>query len=508
VSFTWRLGAEIARGAKPAWLRPSPTLWLLAAITMLALAVQIRYGVKTDVSWNITLAEKVLDGQRPNIDFFEINPPLSYLLYAPPALAARLTGTSPEFMVDLFCFLCAAVSLGLAGLTLIRSGVVTREAIARFAIVGAATLLLLPAQTFGQREHIAVMASLPCLAALATWAARRRFDLWLSVVAGFGAGVAMAIKPPFALFFLLNLFFLAVRAGWRALFLRVELYVALAVVVFYWIGVALWCPAFFDFTAPIVRDIYLPVRRPLIAFLCDPNLAVWLAVCVVFIFAFGKRLNEPLIATPALASLGAMGAYLIQGKLWVYQGYPALAFAALALGPPVLESLAGMREAIDASMRMIVAAASVAFLTLGGFWFEANADKRELERAVAAIAPHPKLLTIGADISIGHPLTRRIQGVWVGSTFGLWITDMSSLALEHDPPLEEARRYQDYLRFDRETLVADIVNKKPDAILIASNAWLGWANRHADVAAALADYQLRETADDVMVYARTSQEGR
>jgi hypothetical protein len=59
-----------------------------------------------------------------------------------------------------------------------------------------------------------------------------------------------------------------------------------------------------------------------------------------------------------------------------------------------------------------------------------------------------------------------------------------------------------------ETLVADIANKKPDVILIASNAWLEWAQRHADVATALADYQLRETADDVMVYARANQEGR
>jgi hypothetical protein len=108
VSFSLRLGAEAARGARPAWLRASPTLWLLAAITMLALAVQIRCAVETDVSWNITLVEKILDGQRPNIDFFEINPPLSYLLYAPPTLAARLSGTSPEFMVDLFCFLCGA----------------------------------------------------------------------------------------------------------------------------------------------------------------------------------------------------------------------------------------------------------------------------------------------------------------------------------------------------------------------------------------------------------------
>ena len=62
--------------------------WLISAIVLASIALQIHLGVNPDTSWNITLAEKVLDGERPNIDFFEINPPMSYFIYVAPTLAA------------------------------------------------------------------------------------------------------------------------------------------------------------------------------------------------------------------------------------------------------------------------------------------------------------------------------------------------------------------------------------------------------------------------------------
>jgi len=485
-------------------LRAARAPWPLAAIVLLAVAAQIHLGVNTDTSWNITLAERVLDGQRPYIDFIEINPPSSFLLCLLPTLAARLIGLKPEFMVDLACFVSAGVSLWLAAVILARAGLVARAGGARLALVGAAALLLLPAGAFGQREHIALMASLPCLAALAVWAARGRVEPAFSILAGVGAGVALSIKPHFALFFLPALVYLASRRGWRAV-IHIEPFVALAVVAAYWVAVAIWFPAFFERAAPMVRDIYLPVRRPLTAVLCDPILANWLALNALLAFAGRKRLAEPLVAVPALASLGAMAAYLIQDKLWPYQGYPAIAFAALALGPLALDSLARLEEPRRA--RTVVAAASAVTLTIAGFWLASSADKPELERAVAALAPHPRLLAIGSDIAIGHPLTRRVHGVWVGSVSGLWMTDMSSYALQQGAVGEEANRLESYLRLDREGLVADIVNKQPDAILIANDSWLAWARRHADVAAALADYELRETANNVMVYTRVKGEG-
>jgi hypothetical protein len=479
------------------------------AILSLAVAVQMYLGLNTDTSWNITLVEKLLAGERPYIDFIEINPPASFLLCLAPTLAARFVGVTPEFMLDLFCFASAGASLGLTWIILKQGDVMSRNAEARLAVIAAIVLLLLPARAFGQREHIAVIACLPCIATLVVWASHGRLAPLLSVLAGVGAGVALAIKPHFVLFFLPVLIYLVRRAGWRVLVIHPEIYNALAVAALYWIAVFAWFPSFFDRAASMARDVYLPVRRPLAELLCDPTFVIWIVFGVLLALLARKRLLAPPVAVPALASLGAMAAFVIQGKLWPYQGYPAIAFATLALGPLVLEVLGAPRRAGDGPLRLAVPIVSILALALAGAWLGSGVDRPELERAVAAISPHPKLLAIGSDIAIGHPLTRRVGGVWVGSLAGLWVTDMSSYALDQNPVSEQARdRYEAYLRFDRETLVKDIVSKKPDVILVASDLWLAWARSHPDVAAALADYNLRATADNIMVYGRATTVGR
>jgi hypothetical protein len=490
---------DAAERASPGWPRMARLFLPLMAIALLAAAAQIYWGANPDTSYGLTEAEKMLDGQRPYVDFLELNPPLLFLLPLGPTLVARFIGATPELLFDLFCFGAAGFSLWLSWSVLVGGGV-ARASGARFVIVAAVVLLLLPARAFAQREHIALITALPCVAALAVWSARGQAPPLFSILAGLGAGVTLSIKPHFALFFLLPFFYLVRRAGWRAAVIRIELQAALAVVVLFWISTIVWFPAFLERMAPMTRDIYLPARMPVATLLHDPVLIDLGVFGALLAFAPRKRWAEPLIAVPALASLGAMATYLIQGKLWPNHGYPAIAFAALALGPLVLESLTTLRDARDAKMQLAIAAACAITIALGGYWLSTGVDAPELERAVAAIGPHPKVLAISPFVQTGHPLTRRVHGVWVGSVGSLWITDMASRALESSPI--DAGKQEKYLRLDRETLAADIVNRKPDAILIAGNSWLAWAQSHPDVAAALAEYHLRETADHTMVYAR------
>ena len=94
---------------------------------------------------------------------------------------------------------------------------------------------------------------------------------------------------------------------------------------------------------------------------------------------------------------------------------------------------------------------------------------------------------IGADIALGFPLTRSIGGEWVGTYPFLWVTDTIAYWRDRGEGAQGAE-FDGLLRADRETLVADIKRKRPDAILVADAVWKNWAFSHADVAAALADY--------------------
>ena len=64
--------------------------WLPLAL-ILAAAIVVRHfvGANTDVSWEITLSEKILDGQRLYTDLIELNPPASTFLYLPAVALAR-----------------------------------------------------------------------------------------------------------------------------------------------------------------------------------------------------------------------------------------------------------------------------------------------------------------------------------------------------------------------------------------------------------------------------------
>ena len=58
--------------------------WLpLALILAAAIAVRHFVGANTDASWEITLSEKILDGQRLCTDLIELNPLVSTFLYLP-----------------------------------------------------------------------------------------------------------------------------------------------------------------------------------------------------------------------------------------------------------------------------------------------------------------------------------------------------------------------------------------------------------------------------------------
>jgi len=95
--------AQTGDGGLAVSARPYDALrtWLpFALILAAAMAVRHFVGANSDVSWEITLSEKILDGQRLYVDLIELNPPASTLLYLPAVALARAFGLTPEIVVD------------------------------------------------------------------------------------------------------------------------------------------------------------------------------------------------------------------------------------------------------------------------------------------------------------------------------------------------------------------------------------------------------------------------
>jgi hypothetical protein len=508
----------------------------LLVIAIAAMLLQWRFGLLGDVSWLITVDEKWLDGATPYRDIIEINPPASLMLYWPAVALARVLGVAPEVTVAAFGFISIAAGLGLAAAILDRAGLLDR-----LGALGASLVLIvfavMPGQSFDERDHLAAIYGLPFLAVSAARAARAPLDPRLALLAGLGVGVMAAIKPPFALVAIVLLPYLVRRVGVVPLLKAVEYYAAAAIGLAY---VAIVPHAFPDYVAnvlPIGIGLYAPIREPIASLLAAPQslLAFVLVICAVRLARDDP--GDPLVAIPALAGLGAFAAYLVQGKGWLYQAYPALAFFALAAGvalaraPQPKSRLALGALAFAATALALLALdrwpAPLAFVAAGagaalasilegrsgaapiaemgvaaalgaacGLYALNGIETPAIARALASLGPHPTVASLSESLAFGHPMVRRVGGVWAQSVPSLWITTAARRRMDENPgDAALVERMRAYIDADRDRLVADLNRYRPDALLVGrlDTRFHQWVWNDPKITAARADYRLFAT---------------
>ena len=76
-----------------------------------------------------------------------------------------------------------------------------------------------------------------------------------------------------------------------------------------------------------------------------------------------------------------------------------------------------------------------------------------IARALASLGPHPTVASLSESLAFGHPMVRRIGGVWAQSVPSLWITAAARRRIDEnpgDPALAERMRV--YIDADRDRL--------------------------------------------------------
>jgi hypothetical protein len=481
-------------------------VWLLpAAVVVGAILLRVRALENADVSWLLTLAEKLLDGSR---DYIEVNPPGAIFAYIPAVWLARTFGISPESASDVVVFLLAAISLGLASLILgprhvdLRGRpVVTAGAVA--------TLLVLPIYTFGEREHLCVLLILPWAAAIVARIEGRIANKSLLVSAGLACALCVMVKPHF----ILVVGVLSCALAWRmrtawALF-TLENCIAASLLALY--GAILWTefPEFLSQTMPLVTAVYVPNRLDIPSMLLDSGSILWM--CIIAMIAVAGAFRRCDVLTGVLLTMSAVSyfSFLLQGKGWPYQSYPAISFAFLALVIQLdrVEESVPSRGLGIAALNLLFA---IAIFCAGLVWFNVQYPRhtQAIVETIEKIAPRPTIAMIGGDMSVGFPITRLVQGTWAQRAVSRWMAAnayriRTELSVAPDVAAAMAR----YETLDRSMLRDDIVSKRPDILLVEADPtqsfdWLVWARADPQLAAALDDYDLVKQIDDVQIWRR------
>ncbi|WP_398475881.1 hypothetical protein [Tardiphaga sp.] len=476
----------------------------LALAGLFAAAIWLRQvlAANTDVSWLLTAGERVLNGGRLYTDVLETNPPMSVLAYLPAIVLSRMTGLAAETIVDALVFLGILASLTFCTLLLRRHAGFTGARGWVLLLLAFAALAILPTHTFGQREHIALIALLPFLATLIDRITGGVPPRWLAVAAGFGAAVTLAFKPHFALAVYVPLAVVGsvTRTSWRVLLLPEHVAAAVAGLLYVIVTATLW-PQFFTDILPLLRDVYVPVKPPLMALLEKPAVSLW-AIALLAIVALHRRHRLSPSLTLLMATSAAFAvAFMLQGKGWPYQSYPAIALALFALGYALTSETGASRIwRLGGSLLLL------ALFVRSMLWFDTSFDALPLQQRVAQLGQKdPAVLAITAEPGIGHPLTRAIGGTWVSRQQGLWI-DTYLNVMRRDGMLDQARDYmlQRYVQRERERLIADIRHMPPTILIVDDLTGHGsdWLKAHPDVAALLTDFELVDTVNKVGIFTR------
>jgi hypothetical protein len=272
----------------------------------------------------------------------------------------------------------------------------------------------------------------------------------------------------------------------------------------YAVSVGLFFPAFIRDMLPLVAAVYLPVRISLLVVLAW---AIKCCVPPVFLLRIAEpsRRPDPMPLLLLLASAGFAIALVIQGKVWPYHVFPTLTLALLALiGGLVEAGLAGRVPLLAPRMLAAILGGGI-ILGYAAYLFSVHTHPALLIEEVRKLAlTKPKILAVTSDISLGHPLTREVDGQWVDRYAAHWITMNADLILNDGRTLTPAGRakVEAYVAADKAALIADIEQHQPDIILVEESWWKPWSDRTPDVSAALLAYRPIKTIEDTIIMQR------
>lgn len=180
-------------------LAPLPVLLLLAALyTFVWSNLYLNTYLNTDFGWLFTCLERYLSGGTYTQNFYETNPPLSFLIYLPAYALYAYTNVFPLLGI-VITFFAATVIVGF--LLWHQMGLYGFSSEMRLALLGAAlfSTTWLFHEAFGQKDHLIFLFFLPyTLMQIGIIAQKKLSKPLTAFIAALGA-LAVCIKPHYIL---------------------------------------------------------------------------------------------------------------------------------------------------------------------------------------------------------------------------------------------------------------------------------------------------------------------
>ncbi|HEU5039987.1 MAG TPA: hypothetical protein VFT84_04140, partial [Gemmatimonadales bacterium] len=508
------------------------TLAVGCVLVLLEVLPQLASRTSPDVSWLLYTAERMLAGERLYVDLIETNPPLIVWLNLPPVLLSHLLGVPAAALYQLLVAGLGAASVLACAHLLGRA--LEGETGLRHYVTAATVFVLFPLvrTNFGQREHLALILTLP-LAGLAAVRLRRVVVPPRSaIVIGVAAAVGIALKPYFVLPWLALEATVRVGGG-QGLKMLPETLAIVATGAIYVVLAILLAPAYWQL-APLIAGAYFDyLRNPLaVTALVGEGAAPVAAVLVIGLLLRRHARHPALWSSLAALTVGYYGAAVAQQKGWEYHFYPAFASSALLLA---LMAVDVRRPLGTLGRRAAAAAAGAGTATLlavavSGCIAQAIAPRAlryELDPSLPALLPiverkasEGPVMVLSWSAASAYPLIPdagarsglRFNFLWmVGSLYGAAVVRPEPLRYRSRAEMSPVERYLN------DAVAEDLVTHRPALLIVLAPApddprWglrridlLTYFQRDQRFAAGFSRYRYVATAGQYWVFERLAE---
>lgn len=394
------------------------TYWpeIMAAIVLLVGWLMI-YGMSLshDVVWQMWIARQLIGGSKLYVDILELNPPLWFWMAVPAEYMAQTLQMTANNAIITAILTYAGVSLALFAAT------ITKEAPSRRAILlvsAAAIMLLINLEQFAQREHLALIGSLPYVALIARRADGARVPFAVAAMIGGMAAFGFALKHYFvAVPILLELWLiLRLRRSWSPF--RSELIVLACLAVAYAFAVIFWTPEYFRVILPMLLAAYNDFGLPFWMQFWSLYVAYW-AICAVLLLISRKDAATSLTWASALGAAGFVFSYFAQQKGWSYHALPAIGLAVFSVCSMLMSEHSGISILRRAVLIPFVAIAPM-FISVRWGPYD-NAGKDMLRSLAYKPAPGSSVVMLTTNPSRIWPMVESEGYIWPSRHFSFWM---------------------------------------------------------------------------------------
>lgn len=450
-------------------------------LVLLAAGALLRMPPNHDVAWYVYMVDAWREGAKPYVDLIDTNPPLILLVTAVPVLVSALLGINPLPATYFFTF-CCALAAWVASYQFLDRAIPDLGLYRRWS-VGLTLLFVLiafPKTDFGQREHFAVMATVPYVLLAASRASGASIPPQWAILAGIAGGCGFALKPHFLLPLLLVELVVAIRRR-TVRSITEPAPVACAGTLAAYAGLVLLVFPDYLGVADRVGQVYGGMNSPAVRLLTLRELQLggaMMALCALIRLPPREYATQLVIAA---AAAGFLVAGVLQLKGWNYHLLPSQSWLViyfvvfltglLAALPPLRAVIRGGEEGVALVVAGLMIAMSVKYTYEAGHRVRLDLVT-PLAQIVRDRAAGGVITALGMRTFIypAFPLVNKTGTRWGMRHNGLWflaglyerelagdIVPIPFRAPDSMPPVER-------VFFDE--VVSDLVRTPPDLLII------------------------------------------